>query len=159
MAPVSNACETRVIGVIDLPRRLRYSKWFIQDCQDQTFLANFVTGDEAAFAMNGEVNSHNLREYAPKGHPPELNFDRNDSRAKLTVWAGLCGNGVILGPYFFDRNVDGIAYLRMLNEYVFQQLAVHFRNQYWNGLFRDLWWAQECKMAPQCIASFKLGIA
>ena len=107
----------------DLPRRLRYSEWFIQHCQDQNLLANFVIGDEAAFAMSGEVNSHNVRGYAPKVHPPELNFDRNDSRAKLTVWAGLCGNGVIFALYFFYRNVDGIAYLPMLNEYVFPQVA------------------------------------
>ena len=95
----------------DLPRRLRFSEWFIQHCQDRNFMANFVIGDEAIFALNGVVNTHNVREYAPKGHPPEFNYDRNDSRAKLTVWAGLCGNGVMLGPHVFDRNVDGIAYL------------------------------------------------
>ena len=72
-----------------------------------------------------------------------FNFERNDSRAKLTVWAALCGNGVILGPYSLDRNVDGIAYLRMLNEFVFPQLAVHFGNQHWEGLFRGLWWAED----------------
>ena len=33
-------------------------------------------------------------------------------------------NGVILGPYFFDQNVNGLAYLRMLNEFVFPQLAI-----------------------------------
>ena len=71
----------------DLPRRLRYSEWFIQHCQDQNVLANFIIGDEAAFTMNGEVNSRNVREYAPKGHPSEINFDRNYSRANLTVWA------------------------------------------------------------------------
>ena len=85
----------------DLPCRLRYSEWFIQHCQDQNILTNFVIGDEAAFAMNGEVNSHNVLEYAPKGHPSKLNFDRNDSRAKLTVWERLCGNDVIMGPYIF----------------------------------------------------------
>ena len=92
---------------------------------------------------NWRVNSHNVRRYAPKGHPPEFNFNRSDSRAKLTVWAGLCGNGVILGPYFFEGNVDGVAYLQMLHEYVLQLLAVHFRDHFENGLFRDLWWAQD----------------
>ena len=128
---------------IDLPRRLRFSEWFNQRCRHQTFWESLIIGDEAAFAMNGEVNSHNVHQYAPKGHPPAFNFKRNYSRAKLTVWAALCGNGVILGPYSLDRNVDGIAYLRMLNEFVFPQLAVHFGNQHWEGLFRGLWWAED----------------
>ena len=55
----------------NLPRRLRFSEWFIQHCQDRNFMANFVIGDEAIFALNGVVNTHNVREYAPKGHPPD----------------------------------------------------------------------------------------
>ena len=127
----------------DYRRRLHFSEWFNQKCEEPNFLENFVIGDEATFSMNGEVNSQNVCQYAPKGHPPEFNFNRNNSRAKLTVWVGLCGNGVILGPYFFERNVNGIAYLQMLLENVFPILVVHFRNQVENGLFRDLYWAQD----------------
>ena len=101
--------------------------------------------------MNGEVNSHDVREYAPKGNPPACNFERTNSRAKLTIWATLCGNGVILGPYFFYRNVTGLAYLRMLNEFAFPQLAIHFNNQFWEGLFRGLWWAQDGAPAHRLI--------
>ena len=68
--------------------------------------------------MNGRVNSHNVREYAPAGEPPEFNFDVNMSREKLTVWIGLCGNGQLIGPFFFDRNIDGLEYLRMINNNV-----------------------------------------
>ena len=127
----------------DFPRRLRFSEWFNQRCERENFLNSFIIGDEAAFTMNGEVNTHNVLEYAPKGQPPAFNFERNNSRAKLTVWAALCGNGLLVGPYFFDQNVNGIAYLRMLNEFVFPQLAVHFNNRYWEGLFWGLWWAQD----------------
>ena len=129
----------------DLPRRLRYSNWFNERCRNQNFLQSTIIGDEAGFALNGEVrvNSHNVREYAPKGNPPAFNFERTNSRAKLTIWAALCGNGVILGPYFFDGNVTGLAYLRMLNEFAFPQLAIHYNNQFWEGLFRGLWWAQD----------------
>ena len=127
----------------DWPRRLRFSEWFNQRCQNENFLDRFFIGDEAAFEMNGQVNTHNVREYAPRGNPPAFNFDRSRERAKLTVWAGVCGNGLILGPYFFDANVDGLSYLRMLNDFVFPQLANHFNNQYWEGMFRGLWWAQD----------------
>ena len=128
----------------DYLRRREFCQWFNQKCkEDPHVLEHLVIEDEATFAMNGEVNSHNSRQYAPKGHPPEFNFNRSDSWAKLTVWARLCGNGVILGPYIFERNMDGVAYLQMLHEYVLPLLAVHFRNQFENGLFRNLWWAQD----------------
>ena len=135
----------------DFPRRLRFSEWFNQRCRGEHFLDSLLIGDEAGFALNGEVNSHNVREYAPKGHPPAFNFERNNSRAKLTVWAGLCGNGLIVGPYIFEQNVNGHSYLAMLNEFVFPNLAVHFNNQYWEGLFRGLWWAQDGALAHRLI--------
>jgi hypothetical protein len=131
----------------DFPHRLHFSEWFNQHCQRENFLDSFIIGDEAGFSMNREVNTHNVRQYAPKGQPPAFNFEHNDSRAKLTVWAALCGNGLLVGPYFFD----GIAYLRMLNEFVFPQLAVNFNNQYWEGLFRGLWWAQDGAPAHRLI--------
>ena len=112
---------------------------------------SLLIGDEAGFALNGEVNSHNVREYAPKEHPPAFNFQRNNSRAKLTVLAGLCGNGLIVGPYIFEQNVNGHSYLAMLNKFVFPHLAVHFNNQYWEGLFRGLWWAQDGAPAHRLI--------
>ena len=112
----------------DFTRRLRFAEWFNERCLRANFLDSILIGDEAGFAMNGEVNTHNVRQYAPKGQPaPAFNFQRNGSRAKLTVWAGLCG----------------IAYLRMLNEFVFPQLALHFNNQYWEGMFWGPWWAQD----------------
>ena len=128
----------------DLPRRLHFVEWFVERCRRRpNFLESLIVGDEAAFAMNGEVCTHNVRQYAQKGHPPEFNFERNASREKLHIWAAICGNGVILGPYFFDRNVTGIVYLQMLNEFVFPQLVVHFGSQYWEGHFRNLWWVQD----------------
>ena len=57
---------------------------------------------EAGFAMNGKVNSQNVREYAPHGERPEINYAVNQCRERCTVWVGLCGNGTLLGPFFFD---------------------------------------------------------
>ena len=81
----------------DLLRRLRYSKWFNECCRNQNFLQSIIIRDEAGFALNGEVNSHNVREYAPKGNPPSFNFERTNSRAKLTIWAALCGLTFLMG--------------------------------------------------------------
>ena len=61
----------------DLPRRLHFAEWFVERCRRRpNFLESLIVGDEAAFAMNGEVCTHNVRQYAQKGHPPEFNFER-----------------------------------------------------------------------------------
>lgn len=135
----------------DFARRLRFAEWFVQHCRRENFLRSIIIGDEAAFSMNGEVNSQNVRQYAPRGQPPDFNFERNDSRVKLSVWAALCGNGLVIGPYFFEGNVNGLAYLQMLNEFVLPQLAEHFGNQHWEDMFRGLWWVQDGAPAHRLI--------
>ena len=58
--------------------------------------------------MNGSVNTHNLREYAPRGQPPpNFNYDVPESREKKVVWAALCGNGSVLKPFFSDTYLNG----------------------------------------------------
>jgi len=80
----------------DLPRRRAYSEWLVEKFQEDGFLENIIIGDEAAFCMNGTVNTQNVREYAPFNHPPNFSYDVSSSREKVNVWAALCGNGAIL---------------------------------------------------------------
>jgi len=77
----------------DLPRRRAYSEWLVEKFQEDGFLENIIIGDEAAFCMNGTVNTQNVREYAPFNHPPNFSYDVSSSREKVNVWAALCGNG------------------------------------------------------------------
>ena len=136
----------------DYARRIQFAQWLIERCErNEDFLRSFVIGDEAGFAMNGQVNTNNVREYAAAGQPPEFNFDANISQQKFTVWIGLCGNGQIIGPFFFDRNVNGRNYLQMLNNDVVPQLQQHFQIQI-EGAFRNLWWAQDGAPAHRLIA-------
>ena len=64
----------------DFQRRLQFAQWFQNQCNNPRFLYNFVVGDEASFAMNGRVTTHNIRMYAPKGNPPAFNFDVSSDR-------------------------------------------------------------------------------
>ena len=91
----------------DFQRRLQFSHWFQDKCRDPRFLPNYVISDEAGFAMNGKVNTQNVREYAPVGNPPPFTYDVNSSREKLTVWAAIIGNGTLIGPFFIDGNLNG----------------------------------------------------
>ena len=102
-----------------------------------------MIGDEAGFWMNGRVSSQNVRKYAPKGNNPEFTYEVSASKLKLMVWMGVCGNGTVLGLFFFDGNVNGAKYLEMLNEEVFPQLIAAFGHQFANGSFSRLWWAQD----------------
>ena len=91
--------------------------------------------------MNGKVISRNTREHAPKGQPPPYYYEQSSSREKVNVWAALCGDGTILGPYFFDDNINGIMYLNLLNEEIVPELMIHFEhNLIADVLFPNIWW-------------------
>ena len=104
-------------------------------------MRSMVIGEEDAFAMDGQVNTHKIREYVPVGQPPSFHCGVNLSQQKLTVWLGLYGSGQVIGPFSFDRNVNGLNYLHTINNDVLPQLQVHFARQI-EGAFRHLWWAQ-----------------
>ena len=72
----------------DFNRRVHLCEWLLEKCRDRRFLANFIIGDEAAFTMNGEVNSQNVRQYASRGERPDVNYDVNDGRVggNLRKW-------------------------------------------------------------------------
>ena len=106
----------------DYRRRVRFSRWFLQKNRALQFLPNLVIGDEAGFHMNGQVNSQNVRKYAPKGNNKEFTCEVSTSKEKCMVWMGLCRNGTVLGPFFLEDSVSGAKYLEMLNEEVLPEL-------------------------------------
>lgn len=136
----------------DFPRRLQFSQWFVNRCnRDRQFLQFFTIGDEATFSMDGMVNTHNEHEYAELHHPPGYAFNKNMSREKVSVWIGLCGNGSLVGPYFFEGNINGRAYLDMLNNFIVPEMEQIFPRQR-RGAFRRAWWAQDGAPAHRLIA-------
>ena len=75
-----------------------FSYWILQQCNNPRFL----------FKINI------IREYASKEQVPQFIYERNDSQEKITMWAGLCGNGTLLGQYIFNENVNGYNYLQIM---------------------------------------------
>lgn len=127
----------------DYARRLRFAHWFRNACRNNRFLFNAVVGDEASFGMNGKVSTQNVRMYAPKGEPPAHNFDRRNDRRKVNVWAAICGNGTILGPYFFDGNVNGRRYLDMINNFAVPGLGRSYGVNIGDNAAHHLLWIQD----------------
>lgn len=130
----------------DYQRRVDFCRWFVAR-PPRFHNSDLLIGDESTFRMDGKVNTWNARSYAPKKHPPEnFNFQRKFSDEKVTVWAGIFGNGRIVGPYFFEGNVDKNSYLAMLDEFV----VPNIRNQLGmgnNGRFTRGWWIQDAAPA------------
>ncbi|KAF2356232.1 hypothetical protein FHG87_013013 [Trinorchestia longiramus] len=104
----------------DLPRRLNFAQWLLQ--RNVRFVDDIVVGDEAAFLLDGKVNNHNVRTYAPKNQPPNFNFDVGISREKVSAWMVLCGNGHVIGPYFYTNNLNGVEYLDLINNRIVPRL-------------------------------------
>ncbi|KAF2360355.1 Protein of unknown function DUF4817 [Trinorchestia longiramus] len=117
----------------DLPRRLNFAQWFLQ--RDVRFVDDIVVGNEAAFHVNGKVNNHNVRTYASENQTPNFNFDVGIIREKVSVWMGLCGNGHVIGPYFYNSNLNGVEYLDLINNRIVQRL----RETHGNRINRT-WW-------------------
>ena len=84
---------------------------FQTQIRNPRFLSNLVIGDEANFGLNGQINSQNVRRYALRGNHPEFTYEVSERREKCTVWIGLCGNGTLIGPLFFARNMNGLTYI------------------------------------------------
>ena len=64
--------------------------------------------------MNGLINRQNNRKYSPKGQPPQNFYEKPISREKISVWMGLTGSGLLIGPLFYEGNMTGEKYLAML---------------------------------------------
>ena len=100
----------------DYVRRLAFCRWFV--AQQPNFSRRILIGDEAAFKLDGEVNRENV-----------------------TVWIGLVDNNVI-GPYFYDANVNGPNYLDMINNQVVPELhRLYGRTRV--GDVPRIWWVQD----------------
>ena len=81
----------------------------------ERFLEDLQKGDEAGFAMNLRVNTHNIRTYLPRRYEP-LDFAyKVNNRGKVIVWARLMGNGSVIVPFFFQNNLNGEEYVRMID--------------------------------------------
>ena len=91
----------------DYERHFRFCQWFLHQCNNRRFLVNFVIGAVDGFTLNGAVNNHNERMYASENQPSDFHYNVKNSRQNLTVWAGLCGNGDMLNPFFLGGNWRG----------------------------------------------------
>lgn len=96
-------------------QRLVFCQWALHMIENDQNFFNFVLfSDEATFQNDGELNRHNCHYWSnenPHWHRT-VNFQR---RWSLMVWCGIV-NGYLIGPYFFEENVNRLTYLQLIRE-------------------------------------------
>jgi hypothetical protein len=90
---------------------------------------DIIFSDEAHFWLDGYVNRQNYRIWGTE--KPELVVVRPLHPRRITVWCGLCGDGV-LGPYFFDQTVNSERYYDFLaNQYIPDTYSENWVDKYY----------------------------
>ena len=104
----------------DPDRRVEFCEWYLAKCaEDVEFAHKIVWSDEATFKLNGTINRHNCTYWCPAN--PHVTIERHVNLPGVTVWCGISALGII-GPFFFNETVNGESYLKLLQEFVRQQI-------------------------------------
>lgn len=105
-------------------------------------IENVIFSDESTFMLNGEVNRQNCRYWA-NNNPRWMREGHTQHPEKLNVWAGIVGDRVI-GPIFFQENLNGARYLDFLQEVLVPNLATLFPDPLEADVQnRNIWFQQD----------------
>ena len=103
--------------------RISFATWWAQTVIQYPELPYFIIwSDESTFRLDGTVNLHNAVYYATQN--PNVTLEHHLHSPSVMVWAGMWSGGLI-GPYFFEENVDGPSYLHMLETFLIPNLIGH----------------------------------
>ena len=90
--------------------------------------------------MSGDVCTHNVGSYGPKGN----HYDGNGAdRRSIEVWAGMIENHII-GPFVFAGNMNSDMYCHLIEAQVIPALqALGYRQHRHDNVFPTLWFYQD----------------
>ena len=136
MVPFKVKAQRELLPV-DFERRRIFCKCSLQ--KPSRCVQNIVFEDEAAFHMNRRINNQNNRYYALAGsHPDKYVFNVPFNRKKVSVWAGLLGNGTVIGPLFYEGKKWGKSNVKCWNNKSLNKLE--------NRMVHNLIMCGGCKM-------------
>lgn len=99
----------------DFSKRLDFCNYFLNmDSEFPNFSDKVLWSDEAHFARNAQVNTHNCHMWSTS-NPHWVRSARNQYQWSFNVWAGLF-NGMVIGPLFYDESLTGERYVRNVLE-------------------------------------------
>jgi len=107
------AHPVQLLQANDYERRLNFIAHCMVKIDDDTeFLKRILWTDEAKFHNNGQVNHHN-NHYWSDLNPHWMNETNRQVRWGINVWCGITDE-YLIGPYFFEENLNGNKYLDFL---------------------------------------------
>lgn len=131
----------------DPDRRMEFCQVLMDMCnQNPGFVQNIIFSDEATFKLNGEINRQNCRYWA-KDNPHWMREQHTQYPEKVNVWVGIVRNKII-GPYFFEGNVNGQAYLQFLQRFLIPTLVNLFPSRNNPRVPDESLWYQQDGAAP-----------
>ena len=80
------------------------------------FFRYYLFFDQARFYSDRELNKQNCHYWSPENPHWYITVD-HQHRWCLTVWCGII-NGYLIGPYFFQDNVNSHSYLEVLRDWL-----------------------------------------
>lgn len=105
----------------DFDRRVQFCQTFMNMVESSALdLDRILWTDEAVFKINGHVNRHNCVYWSEDN--PHVTINKEVNAPGVCVWAGICSQGIV-GPFFFDGNVNKTSYLELLSVKVYPQIA------------------------------------
>lgn len=117
----------------DFQRRLDFCLWSLEKVGEEgDFFKYVLFTDESTFHNNGLVNRRNFHYYDTENRHLYRTFDRQN-RWSVNVYGGIIGDHVI-GPYFFDGNLNGEKFLRFLEQEflnLLDDVPLDIRNKMW----------------------------
>ena len=98
----------------DYDRRIETAETLLPYIDDPAMENLIFFSDEATFHTSGYVHTQNCRIWSTE-KPTEV-YEYQDNTPKVNVWCAMSSN-CIIGPYFFDDNVNGANYTKMLDSF------------------------------------------
>ncbi len=113
---------TQKLNPDDYQKRKSFSEKMLDKIENDEIDADKILfTDEAHFHLTGAVNKQNTRYWAPTGDNPQAIEEKPLHEQRVTVWAGVAAWGIV-GPFFFDGNVNTARYAEMLNTFLIPTL-------------------------------------
>lgn len=105
----------------DITKRLEFARTILAKINESPNFMNLILfSDEAVFHLDGGVNIHNASHWSVNN--PHWLIEKSLNSPKTMVWAAI-GDAGVIGPFFFDGNVNGISYLKMMKEKFFPEFC------------------------------------
>src|ERR1700712_925566 len=100
--------------------RLEFCGEMLERHLDDNIFKNILWSDESYFSTSGIFNRRNTHSWSPQ-NPHCFRPIKKQGRETINVWCGILDTQII-GPYFFEGNMNGEKYFQLLENFLIPAL-------------------------------------